>query len=548
MDPNPASSDTDIETRKGRISSEATEALASLLAEALPHVDEHGRFSTEGAVALRRLTGQGLHPRTLPDTPVSLFGPWESLVPSLQRTLRLLVEEYSKAVMDRHPNGGVWEGLIRGGWELERYLNELGASENVREALMRGIIRLNDGPSILWRRMQVRSSAQRWKNDPRPSISDLLFALGRDPQWLLGDFAEEVAVDPRARGFYRDPGLNTTFGYVVGLDMLWTGEEMICLEGNLQRGIGDLRLDIQPAHPLEKGIVQAALDHSAKSVLWIEGHRLPLRAWFHESLRERGRDAGIRVDFMDDPRKRRCRTLSEGREIPRKGFWLESLPSDTLVVRRNEFPVGSDFVINDKEPFIRGLHTAFAESGETGVRVLSQTRLPPENLTLAEDGLPNLVYKYPDGLAGKEVFFLRAKDPGHALGLADEIDTRSGKGPGVFQRFVAPDFLPGQRVWDMSTEIFVSPVGVWFLGAIRREASKPVPRQTEPGIVEEPGALTSNMSTGGILTEVQGEELDRFREATLAVGEALRTVLTRTFQTRPPSKRGASFATRLGSP
>ena len=100
------------------------------------------------------------------------------------------MEEYGQAVMDRHPHGGVWEGLIRGGWELERYLNEAGTPENIREALIRGIIRVTHGPSILWQRKKVRSSNQRWENHPSPSISDLLFALGRDPQWLLGDFAE----------------------------------------------------------------------------------------------------------------------------------------------------------------------------------------------------------------------------------------------------------------------------------------------------------------------------------------------------------------------
>ena len=509
------------------------QTLTSVLREALSRVDDRGRFTTEDTAALRASVGRGIDPREHPDTPSALFGDWETLLPQAQAAFCRAVEDHIRGTMDWFPQGSLWEGLVRGGWELDRYWAERGVAESLREGLIRGILAVRDGP-VLWRnRLTARSSARRWRRDARPSISDLIYSMGRDPQWLLGDFVEGVEVDRRARGFYHDPTRNSAFGYVVGLDLLWTGREMVCLEGNLQRGIGNLRHEVQPDHPLEGGIIQAAIDHGARRVFWIEGHRKPVTCWFHDSLLRNARDAGLQLEFIDDPRKRRCRDPSEGQEIPWKGSWLEAVPDDSLVIRRNEFPVGSDFVINDKEPFIRGLARELEMTGDTRIRVLPQTRLPPSDVALTDDGFPNLVYKYPDGLGGKEVFFLRAEDADHAVTLADELDARYKKGPGLFQAFTLPALLPGDRVWDMSTEIFVAPTGVWFLGAIRREASRPIPRTNGTGIVQTDGTLTSNQATGGTLHRVMGKELELFRESTMATGEALRSLLARTFQTGP---------------
>lgn len=508
------------------------------LREALARVDEDGRFALEDADSVRSIVHRFVDSGENPDLPSQLFGPWSEVGMNAQSAFRRMVEDEISGTMGVFPQGSIWNGMIRGGWELDRYLAESGFLAQARDSLIRWICRLRDGPMELRKRHFLRKQEMAWRDDAAPTLTALLVGMGKTPRWLLGDFVEGVGVDPRARGYYHNPRSNLTYGYNVALDLMFTDEGVFCLEGNLQREIGNMRHAVQPDHPTERGIIQAAKAHGARRVFWMEGHILPIRSWFMRRLKQEGLSEGIRVEFFDDPGKRRTRGYSDGLETPNRRAWLESPPEDTLVVRRNTFPVGSDFVLNHKEPFVRGLDAVLTEWGETRVGVLRQTGVPPHVDVPSPNGLPNLVYKYPDGMGGKEVFFLRAADKTHALSLARDLDSRHQRGPGVFQPFAFSKLLPGRRVFDFSSEIFISPRGTWFLGSMRRDASKPVPMDNRLGLLDEPGTLTSNLGTGGTLTRVEGEELEAVKEASMVVGNALREVLDRTFQTEPPQHEG----------
>lgn len=510
----------------------------TIVREALSRLDERGRFSPEDGPRLHQVVeARGAIPLSI-DHPADLFGAWEELTPNARTAFRRTVEREIGDTMSFFPRGALWNGLIRGGWEVDRYLAENRVHPWARRPLIAFTNRLTAGPMNLRNRLMRRAWMRRWRKGMDLTLEALLVALGRGPSWLLGDFVQGVDVDPRARGYYCDPARNVVFGYHVGMDLMPTAEGMICLETNLQIGIGDYRLPVQRGNPIADGVLEAALELRTRRVLWVEGHRALLPPWMMQELTERGRALGIQVEFLEDPRRPRRKSAPSDRGLPNRASWVGWVPNDTLVMRRNEFPVGSDFVINDKEPSIRALHAVLAETGEARVKVLPQTRVPEDPLESA-GGLPNLVYKYPDSMAGLGVYFMKVTESSRALALARELDRRTGEAPGLFQRFVLSDLMPGGRVFDYRAEILLTPRGVWFLGAFRREASLPPPDRVPDGIVDAPGALTSNYSTGGILSSVEGDELQRVGEAAVAVGDALRMVLARTFRTEPGRLRAS---------
>jgi hypothetical protein len=503
----------------------------TIVRQALARLDARGRFSSEDGPRLHQVADDLRAGPIVIDHPADLFGPWGELTPNARTAFRRVVEKEIVDTMSFFPRGELWNGVIRGGWEVDRYLAENRVHPWARRPLIAFTNRLTAGPMNLRNRLMRKARWRTWQRGRDLTLEALLVALGRGPSWLLGDFVQGVEVDPRARGYYLDAARNVVFGYHVGMDLMPTAEGMICLETNLQIGIGDYRLPVQPENPVADGVLEAALDLRARRVLWLEGHRAPLPHWMMQELTERGRALGIQVEFLEDPRVGRRRTAPRESGVPNRASWVGWVPDDTLVMRRNEFPVGPDFVINDKEPSIRALHAVLTETGETRVKVLPQTRVPADPLESAGEGLPNLVYKYPDSMSGLGVYFMKVGESSRAVALARELDRRTGEKPGLFQRFVLSDLMPGGRVFDYRAEILLTPPGVWFLGAFRREASLPHPDRVPDGIVDAPGALTSNYSRGGILSRVEGDDLQRVEEAALAVGNALRTALSRTFRT-----------------
>ncbi len=502
----------------------------------MARLDARGRFHPDDVPDLRATIRDLQEAREPLDHPASVFGPWGELGSHAQKVLRRAVENDIKRTMDFFPQGGFWTGLVRGAWEFDRSLGEHPALRKLRKPLSRWANRLSGGPLNASDRLYRAFHTRSWKHGRRVLPKDLLAALGRSPQWLLADYVEGVEVDPRARGHFVDPGRNVVHGYMVGLDLVPTPKGICCIEANLQSGILDFEEDLFAGNPIVEGILEAGEAHGARRILWIEGHRLPLRTWMLSDLKEGSERSGIRTEILEDPCMPSRASPPEGVEVPHRWSFPPWVPNDTLVVRRNEFKVGPDYVINHKEPFIRGLIPALREANETRVHVLPMTRVPVEVPEPAGPGLPNLVYKYPDSLAGMGVFFLRARDTSHAIAMARELDRKSGEPAGLFQPFTCSHLLEGRRIYDVRTEVFISPLGTWYLCGFKREGAHPLPDHLPEGVVSTTGTFASNLSTGGAASEIMVEEEQELKDASLAVGEALRRTLDQTFQTRPPGQ------------
>lgn len=178
-------------------------SISEYLLEALPRTDSRGRFSTEDARVLKSLVARA---RGAPGSdllsPEQLFGPWPSLPTHVRVYLRSLAAAEMRGTMAFHLRGRIW----------------------------------------------------RWS--ARPSIADLLAALGKPPQWLMGGFAEGVTVDRRCRGFFHDRGRNVVYGYLLGIDLVPTPSGVICHEANLNAGIFErTRRPLIPGSTVNSGTV-----------------------------------------------------------------------------------------------------------------------------------------------------------------------------------------------------------------------------------------------------------------------------------------------------
>jgi hypothetical protein len=160
------------------------------------------------------------------------------------------------------------------------------------------------------------------------------------------------------------------------------------------------------------------------------------------------------------------------------------------------------------------------------------TRLPPELPPLLDDGLPNLVYKYPGSWGGYGVYFMRVRDQDQAIAIARQLDREEGNNPpGLFQPFVCSRFLPGRRIYDVRCEMLVTPVGIRRTLTLRRESTQAIPKETNDGLFTSKGVFTSNMETGGTGTPLPPDEEEGIGPAAVAVSEALVRLLSRGFET-----------------
>jgi len=253
--------------------------------------------------------------------------------------------------------------------------------------------------------------------------------------------------------------------------------------------------------------------------------------WLMEKLETTGRQAGLEVKVTEDFRVRTAEGFPDGIGKPGKRLLSPTdVPERTLVLRRNSYRVGPDFIISNKEPFTRGVGATLEASGDTRCRVPAMTRLPEEIPPLSDPGLPNLVYKFPDSGKGKGVFFMRVTDPEEAIGIAREIDKEKGEPPGLFQPFICSRLLPGRRIFDVRSELLLTPFGVVPLYSVSREATESIPQSLKGGLVAQPGVFTSNIATGGMLNTLDPAEEREINDAATAVGEALIRLLSRGFE------------------
>lgn len=510
-----------------------------LIRHATDRIGPSGEFHPRDLPALRAAVEAIRSSPTPLDHPAALFGPWEGLAGRARSALRRMVEQDMAGALDWLPSGYLWTSLIRGGWELDRFLHVRSMAPRVRGRVVSLTCRLAGGPTAARARIVDRIRRRRWGAGSRAGPQDMLAALDRSPRWLLGDFAQGIQVDARARGYFHDPSRNVVTAYYVGLDLMPTPSGICCIEANLRPGIDDSRWAVLDGDPMVDGILNAAVRQKARHVLWLEGEGPPLPARIVSDLRSLARAAGIRGEVLEDPRMPSRSPLPSGIERPNRWGVPLAVPENTLVVRRNEFPVGSDSLVAHKEPFIRSLHSELLKTGGNhGVFTLPMTRVPLQVPDPAGPGLPNLVYKYPDSFAGKGVFFLRARDTEHATTMARELDQRHGEPPGMFQPFICPYLLENRRVYDVRVELLVSPLGVWYLGSMRRESTRSIPEEIPHGVSPSEGVFASNLNRGGVLTMVPRREEEKVRAAARTVGLALQRILGRTFVAGPGEAPG----------
>jgi hypothetical protein len=364
-------------------------------------------------------------------------------------------------------------------------------------------------------------------------VGDLLTGLGRLPRWLLGDYLTGVRVDPRARGFYHDRGRNVIWAYSVGVDLIPSNDGVWCVEANLSSGAfqEDGWEELETDRAIER-LFLAVREMGVETLWWHGMDWFPVHPRLTHALTKTARAAGMKIIIQEDFRIPAPAEFPDGLPRPQKRLMSPTHPPEnTLVFRRNDYRVGSDWVVSDKEPFIRSIGTSLREAGDERCRVPAMTLTPTTLLPPTDDGMPNLVYKYPNSEWGFGVHFMRVSEPAHAVAIARQLDRETGNPPGLFQPFVTSRLLPGRRVYDIRCELMISPLGVEIIYWDRRESQQSIPPVLEEGLVRDKGVYNSNIATGGEGAPMDPAEEDELRDAALAVGEGLVRLLSRGFET-----------------
>lgn len=508
-------------------------SLQARIQDAMGAVDGTGTFTTAASRTLRDVVGEFITAgNAVPVHPRDLFGPWDDLPTHQQEVLRKAIEAETRWAMDALPRGRFWPGLVG------RYhgFQERGEALNVPPSLL-GVGKRLEG--IAWsgygtarERLKRRSFEKTWRGAGRLTVEHLLHALGWTPHWLLGDYATGVTVDSRCRGFHYQRDRNVTFGYLLGLDLLPSNDGFWCVEANLSTAFNEERRDILDPEPAIEVLLQTAEELGARHVQWYGPEWTKTAWWLVQELQETAERTGIDARIFHGYRFPKTGPVPPGLRWPERFVTLPNdQPPDTVVLRRNAYPVGSDHLVSDKGPFTRSVQAQLTASGDDRVRVPAMSTDPADAFSEPVEGLPNLVYKYPWEGKGEGVHFLKVATPGEATALARRLDGESGKSPGLFQPFVCPRILPGNRIYDIRCEVFVTPHGVKHVFSTRREAMQPLPETLDYGLVEQKGVFTSNLSTGGRFWHVDPSEAEGTKQAALAVGEAIVDALNHTFRT-----------------
>lgn len=496
-------------------------------------VDQEGVFRATDARLLRTVVSALVDSGLALEHPAQLFGPWEDLPSEAQTALRRLAEEEISRAMAFHPRGPLWPWIGHQLYALGRSLRQRGLHPRSADWAEMWSARVWKAPANLRAKTYRATNLASWHHIAPVSLAGLLAAVGRAPRWLLGDYADSVPVDPKARGFFRNKGRNVVWGYLIGIDLIPSPDGIWCVEANLNTAAyNDHYKDLWDAEGAIGRVFRTAKEWGFQTLWWHDQDLREVSPWLMATLLENGSVFGLNVIVQEDYRVPPRPGFPPGLARPGKRLTSPSrVPENTLVVRRNSYGVGSDFVISNKEPFIRGMDFELRKAGDKRCKVPAMTRMPPSPLPSPVEGLPNLVYKYPGFGKGEGVFFLRARDQAHAVALARGLDQEMGEPPGLFQPFVLSRLLPGRRVYDVRCELLVTPLGFSQVLGLRREASKSIPESVGDGIVPNLGVFTSNLATGGKSVPIPPEEVEQIAGATKAIGEALVRLLSRGFIT-----------------
>ncbi len=508
--------------------------MSRAIRQACDRIDERGRLHPDDVPGARGAVAELLRSGLPLEDPEDLFGPWRDLPPAAQGALRQAAEAELRARMGLHAHGRIWVGLARATREIDRWLSEHRGSKALRSFVYVSGTRIWVWPRRAGDLVRHRIHVRHWRHARRPAVADLLAAVGRDAQWLMGDFVEGVRVDPRCRGFFHDPSRNVAYAYLLGVDLALTDRGAVCFESNLNAGLTRrVREPLFGRDPIAMELAAFAEIHGFRRVLWIGGIA-PLEPWLYRQLRDELGARSIELRVLEDPRFPRRTDIPPDLPAPgRTLFPPPEPPRDTLVVRLRAYKLGSDRVVSEKDSFSRAVGRDLAAAGETRV-VVNPLRADPGRVAFpADPGVPNLVYKYPDANLGRGVFFLRARDAAHARELGHEIDRRTGERGGLFEPWIASREVPGRFAEEFRSMLLVSPVGVHWMGAYGRVTRTPMPDTLDEGIVEDRAPFIRTGVFGNENVPVRDEDRAPLREASLALGESIARVLSRGFATSP---------------
>ncbi len=333
------------------------------LVSAVRAIDDEGFFRPEDVGPVRSAMAKLVEDGEVPEHPAELFGPWEALPRPAQDGLRRLAESEITRVMDFHPRGFLWPRLVGGMYAASRFLgtrkNLSVITASIRTCASRGW----SLPRNLRERLNVRARRKAWARGKRVSVADLLAALGRRPSWLLGDYLTAVKVDHRCRGFYADRRRNVAFGYLIGIDLIPSPEGVWCVEANLNTAFNNDRRAVMSPEPAVDVLVQAATETNARHVKWLDMDWAESPPWLIGDIFKAAGKAGLQAEIREDYRILKRAGREPGLPVPKKRLMSPTkVPPDTLLLRRNSYDVGSDFLVSNKDPFIRGVGAALRDS------------------------------------------------------------------------------------------------------------------------------------------------------------------------------------------
>lgn len=515
-----------------RAAQSAQAVILAAIQASVQRVNMAGELLREDVVVLRDLLRPDRWRGRLPEHPALVLGAWESLPAPAQAVLRRAAELEIRRGMDFYPRGRLWPSMIGGWLTVQRALEQQRVSPALLSMGSRWASRAWDGPSRLAERTYRLRRLQAWQRGTRVTVEDLLAAIGKRPQWLLGDYVRGVRVDERCRGFHWDRAREQLFGQLIGVDLLPTARGVWCVEANISTAFNEGRRAVLDPEPSVAVLFREAAAAGVRHVVWQDMERSEVRPWLLRELHEAAHAHGMTVDVRESYRIPSRSDLAKGE--PRPGKFIHSAMGQaqgTFVLRRSTFAWGSDFLVSNKAPFIRGVHAVLEALADGRAHVPTMSADPADVFAEAEEDLPNLVYKYPDIEKGEGVFFMRARDPEHANELAETVDRATGEPAGLFQPFVCSRLLEGRRVYDVRCELLITPKGARHVFSIRREAMQSLPQGLPDGLVTSSGVFTSNLATGGRFAPVDPSEADEVRDAALAIGDALVAALNNTFET-----------------
>jgi hypothetical protein len=520
-------------------------SLIQQFQDALPRTDTRGRFTKADTRVLKGLVDgysrsadaasrSGGASRPLLHAPEELFGPWAGLPAHVQDHLKGLADGEIRGCMTFHPRGRLWPAAVRAVYTFADTLEGKERWAWLRRSALKWAPRFWFRPRMTRDALVPVLAKLRWRWVPRPSVGDLLAALGKTPRWLMRGFAEGVEVDRRCRGFFYDPDRRVVYGYLLGLDLVPTTNGVVCYEANLNAGISErMRRTFFDTDPIPAGLADFAQERGLGRVIWVGADLTPLDPWFHVQLKEGLEREGVELEVLEDERLSPRNDVPDGVPVPARAlFPPHDPPEGTLVVRLRSYRIEPDNLVGNKEVFSNALGPELERKGDDRVSVLPFDVTPGEVRLPDDPGLPNLVYKYPTENKGEGVFFLRARDAEHAVALGRIIDRRTGERGGRFQPFVSSAVLPGRKIYEYRTWVLTTPDGVRYLGARRRETVTPLPVDLPEGIAERRDPFIITGFFGNVSTRADPAEEPHIRDASLAVAEGIQTLLGRTFVVR----------------